>query len=63
MRRAAALRFWLLRLEAAHRPRQGDVVSFTDDDTITLTEQMIKQRFRQHISRWYHQRPGWLPER
>ena len=30
MRRAAALRFWLLRLEAAHRPRQGDVVTVKD---------------------------------
>lgn len=30
MRRAAALRFWLLRLEAAHRPRPGEVVTVKD---------------------------------
>lgn len=29
-RRAAALRFWLLRLEATHRPRQGEVVTVKD---------------------------------
>jgi len=27
LRRAAALRFWLLRLQAIHQPRQGDVVT------------------------------------
>ena len=30
LRRAAALRFWLLRLEARHRPRDGDVVTIKD---------------------------------
>jgi homoserine kinase type II len=30
MRRAAALRFWLLRLEAALRPRPGEVVTVKD---------------------------------
>ncbi len=30
MQRAAALRFWLLRLEALHRPRAGDVVTIKD---------------------------------
>jgi homoserine kinase type II len=30
MRRAAALRFWLLRLDALHRPRDGDVVTLKD---------------------------------
>lgn len=30
MRRAAALRFWLLRLEAQHRPRGGEVVTIKD---------------------------------
>lgn len=30
MRRAAALRFWLLRLEAKHRPRPGEVVTVKD---------------------------------
>lgn len=32
MRRAAALRFWLLRLEVRHRPRQGDVVTIKNPD-------------------------------
>jgi homoserine kinase type II len=32
MRRAAALRFWLLRLEARHRPRAGEVVTIKDPD-------------------------------
>jgi homoserine kinase type II len=30
MRRAAALRFWLLRLDARHRPRGGEVVTIKD---------------------------------
>ncbi len=30
MRRAAALRFWLLRLDARHRPRPGEVVTVKD---------------------------------
>jgi len=30
IRRAAALRFWLLRLDALHRPRDGDVVTLKD---------------------------------
>jgi homoserine kinase type II len=30
MRRAAALRFWLLRLEASLRPRAGQVVTVKD---------------------------------
>ena len=32
MRRAAALRFWLLRLEVRHRPRQGQVVTIKNPD-------------------------------
>lgn len=32
MRRAAALRFWLLRLEVRHRPRGGEVVTIKDPD-------------------------------
>lgn len=32
MRRAAALRFWLLRLEVRHRPRDGEVVTIKDPD-------------------------------
>ena len=32
MRRAAALRFWLLRLEVRQRPRQGEVVTIKDPD-------------------------------
>ena len=32
MRRAAALRFWLLRLEVRHQPRQGEVVTITTPD-------------------------------
>jgi homoserine kinase type II len=32
VRRAAALRFWLLRLEARHRPRAGEVVTQKDPD-------------------------------
>jgi len=32
MRRAAALRFWLLRLEARHRPRTGAVVTIKNPD-------------------------------
>lgn len=32
MRRAAALRFWLLRLDALHRPRDGEVVTLKDPD-------------------------------
>ncbi|HLO64153.1 MAG TPA: homoserine kinase [Azonexus sp.] len=32
MRRAAALRFWLLRLEVRHRPRQGEVVTIKNPD-------------------------------
>lgn len=32
MRRAAALRFWLLRLEAQHRPRDGEVVTIKDPE-------------------------------
>lgn len=32
MRRAAALRFWLLRLEVRHHPRPGDVVTIKDPD-------------------------------
>ena len=30
LRRAAALRFWLLRLEVRHRPRDGEVVTIKD---------------------------------
>jgi len=32
MRRAAALRFWLLRLDARQRPRDGEVVTIKDPD-------------------------------
>lgn len=32
VRRAAALRFWLLRLEARHRPRAGEVVTIKDPE-------------------------------
>jgi len=32
MRRAAALRFWLLRLDAKHRPRAGEVVTIKDPE-------------------------------
>lgn len=32
IRRAAALRFWLLRLHARHRPRAGEVVTLKDPD-------------------------------
>jgi homoserine kinase type II len=32
LRRAAALRFWLLRLEVRHRPRQGEVVTIKDPE-------------------------------
>src|SRR5574343_794487 len=32
MRRAAALRFWLLRLEVRHSPRQGEVVTIKNPD-------------------------------
>ena len=32
MRRAAALRFWLLRLEVRHHPRAGAVVTIKDPD-------------------------------
>lgn len=32
MRRAAALRFWLLRLDARHRPRAGEVVTIKDPE-------------------------------
>ncbi|MDR2838384.1 MAG: homoserine kinase [Azonexus sp.] len=32
LRRAAALRFWLLRLEARHQPRAGDVVTTKDPE-------------------------------
>jgi homoserine kinase type II len=32
VRRAAALRFWLLRLEVRHRPRVGTVVTIKDPD-------------------------------
>lgn len=32
MRRAAALRFWLLRLEARHQPRAGEVVTIKNPD-------------------------------
>lgn len=32
LRRAAALRFWLLRLEVRHRPRAGEVVTIKDPD-------------------------------
>jgi homoserine kinase type II len=32
MRRAAALRFWLLRLEVRHQPRRGEVVTIKNPD-------------------------------
>jgi homoserine kinase type II len=32
VRRAAALRFWLLRLEVRHRPRIGAVVTIKNPD-------------------------------
>ncbi|HSG22597.1 MAG TPA: phosphotransferase, partial [Azonexus sp.] len=32
MRRAAALRFWLLRLEVRHQPRGGEVVTIKDPE-------------------------------
>lgn len=32
VRRAAALRFWLLRLEVRHRPRRGEVVTIKDPE-------------------------------
>ena len=42
MRRAAALRFWLLRLEVRHRPRAGEVVTIKDPDDFAR----LLQRFR-----------------
>ena len=42
MRRAAALRFWLLRLEVRHRPRSGDVVTIKNPDDFAA----LLQRFR-----------------
>ena len=42
LRRAAALRFWLLRLEVRHRPRCGDVVTIKNPDHFAA----LLQRFR-----------------
>lgn len=42
MRRAAALRFWLLRLEVRHRPRPGEVVTIKNPDDFRL----LLTRFR-----------------
>ncbi len=42
MRRAAALRFWLLRLEVRHRPRPGEVVTIKNPDEY----RDLLQRFR-----------------
>ncbi|EKE16805.1 MAG: hypothetical protein ACD_10C00789G0001, partial [uncultured bacterium] len=42
MRRAAALRFWLLRLEVRHRPRGGEVVTIKDPEDFRLLLQRLR---------------------
>jgi homoserine kinase type II len=42
LRRAAALRFWLLRLEARHRPRPGDVVTVKNPDHFRQLLQQLR---------------------
>ena len=42
MRRAAALRFWLLRLEVRHRPRDGEVVTIKDPDHFARLLQRLR---------------------
>lgn len=42
MRRAAALRFWLLRLEARHRPRGGEVVTIKDPEDFRQRLQRLR---------------------
>jgi homoserine kinase type II len=40
--RAAALRFWLLRLEVRHRPRRGEVVTIKDPDHFARLLQQLR---------------------
>jgi homoserine kinase type II len=40
--RAAALRFWLLRLEVRHRPRSGEVVTIKDPDHFARLLQQLR---------------------
>jgi homoserine kinase type II len=42
LRRAAALRFWLLRLDARHRPRAGDVVTVKNPDHFRQLLQQLR---------------------
>ena len=42
MQRAAALRFWLLRLEVRHRPRQGEVVTIKDPEHFARLLQRLR---------------------
>lgn len=42
IRRAAALRFWLLRLEVRHQPRQGEVVTIKDPDHFARMLQQLR---------------------
>lgn len=42
MRRAAALRFWLLRLEVRHQPRRGDVVTIKNPDHFRALLQRLR---------------------
>jgi homoserine kinase type II len=42
MRRAAALRFWLLRLDVRHRPRDGEVVTIKDPDHFAQLLQRLR---------------------
>ena len=42
MQRAAALRFWLLRLEVRHHPRGGEVVTIKDPDQFAQLLQRLR---------------------
>jgi len=42
MQRAAALRFWLLRLEVRHRPRDGEVVTIKDPEHFAWILQRLR---------------------
>ena len=42
LRRAAALRFWLLRLEVRHHPRTGEVVTIKDPDHFRKLLQVLR---------------------
>jgi len=48
MRRAAALRFWLLRLEARAQPRGGEVVTIKDPEHF----RHMLERFRLAPEAW-----------